>query len=122
MLKWASGRRRTMRTLRQRWAAGWCLLMVAFLAVIQFGGFDHPPLPLYLLFSGVWLFGAAMLWWFPTFGAIGTALYGVLLGVQLFLMHGLTPMNALLALASFAGSAWALSVLIQRRRSRQLGA
>ena len=90
--------------------------MVAFLALVQFGGFPHPPTFLYVLFSGVWVFGAAMLWWFPTFGAIGTALYGVILGVQLFAMHGFTPMNALLALASFTGSAWAVAVLIERRR------
>lgn len=90
--------------------------MVAFLAFVQFGGFPHPPTALYLLFSGVWVFGAAMLWWFPTFGAIGTALYGVILGVQLLLMHGVSPMNALLALASFAGSAWAIGVLLELRR------
>lgn len=108
----------TDRTRRQTWAAGWCLLMVAFLALIQFGGFPHPPTFLYALFSAVWLFGAAMLWWFPTFGVIGTALYGVILGVQLLLAHGVTGMNVLLALASFAGTAWAVAVLVERRASR----
>lgn len=90
--------------------------MVALLTIVQFGGFDHPPPFLYALFTGVWLFGAAMLWWFPTFGAIGTALYGLILGVQVLLMHGAEPMNVLLALGSFAGTGWAVAVLLERRR------
>lgn len=106
------------RTTLQKVAAAWCLLMVAFLAVIQFGTDSHPPMFLFLIFSGVWLFGAAMLWWVPVFGAVGTALYGVILGVQLFVMHGFSGMNAALGAASFVGSALAVLFLVERLRSR----
>lgn len=106
------------RTTLQKAAAAWCLLMVAFLAVLQFGTDSHPPLFLFLIFSGVWIFGAAMLWWVPTFGAIGTALYGVILGVQLFRAHGFTSLNAGLGAASFIGSVLAVLFLVERLRSR----
>lgn len=97
-------------------AAGWCLLMVALLSAVQFSGGPAPPLPLYLVFSGVWLFGAAMLLAFPRFGAWGTALYGVILGVQVINMHGGSPLNWLLAVGSFAGSGLALAYLMALRR------
>lgn len=105
------------RTLLQKAAAAWCLLMVAFLAILQFATASHPPLPLFLVFAGVWVFGAAMLWWVPRFGAVGTALYGVILGVQLFVMHGFSGLNAALGAASFVGSALAVAFLVERVRS-----
>lgn len=92
--------------------------MAALLTVVQFGGFPHPPLPLYLVFTGVWLFGAAMLWWVPTFGAIGTAAYGVILGVQLFLMHGGSALNIVIAAGSFVAAGIAIAFLLERRRAR----
>lgn len=93
-----------MRSPLQWAAAGWCLLMVAFLTVVQFGGGPSPPLALYLVFSGVWLFGAAMLLTFPRFGAAGTALYGVLLAVQVINMHGGSALNWGIAAGSLAGA------------------
>jgi hypothetical protein len=97
-------------------AALWALLCALALAVLQFGGFPHPPLVFFLIFAGVWLFGAAMLWWLPVFGAVGTALYGVVLAADLLSMHGSGGQNALLAALSLAGSALAVAALLQVRR------
>jgi hypothetical protein len=91
--------------------------MAALLTLYQFApGFGHPPFFLYAIFTGVWLFGAAMLWRFPTFGAAGTALYGVILAVQLLAMHETRGQNVLLAVASFVGAALAVAVLVARGR------
>lgn len=102
----------------QRASAVWCLVMAALLTVVQFGGFPHPPLPLYLVFTGVWLFGAAMLWWVPLFGAVGTAVYGVLLGVQIFLMHGGSALNVVISAGSFLATGLAVAFAIERWRAR----
>ena len=92
--------------------------MAGLLTLYQFApGFGHPPLHLYLVFTGVWLFGAAMLWRLPVFGAIGTALYGVILAFQLFAMHEARAQNVVLAVASLVGAALALAYLVARRRS-----
>jgi uncharacterized membrane protein YccC len=98
-------------------AAGWCVVVALFLTVVQFTVRTPPPLPLYLAFVAVWLFGAGMLVAYPTFGAIGTMLYGVLLGTQLLVMHGLDTLEVTLAGACFVGSALALWTLVERRRS-----
>lgn len=91
--------------------------MAALLTVYQLApGFGHPPLALYLVFTGVWLFGAAMLWRFPVFGAAGTAVYGFVLGAQLLATHAARAQNVVLALASFAGALLAVAVLVARRR------
>lgn len=103
----------------QKLAAGWCLLVAAWLTVYQFvPGFGHPPPHLYAIFTGVWLFGAAMLWWVPAFGAVGTAAYGVLLGFMLLQMHEARAQNVVLALACFAGAGLAAAVLVARLRKR----
>jgi hypothetical protein len=103
--------------LLQRVAAGWCLLVAALLTVYQFApGFGHPPTFLYVLFTGVWLFGAAMLWLAPVFGGVGTALYGVMLGAQLLMTHATRAQNVVLAAASFAGAALAVAFLVARGR------
>ena len=111
--------RLVQRTFFQKVAAGWCLVMALFLVLVQLAGDSPPPLPLFLLFMGVWLFGAAMLWWSPLFGALGTAAYGVLLGAQLLAMHGLTPLTLSLAAASFAATGLALGALLEVRRARR---
>lgn len=102
----------------QGMAAGWCLLMVAFLAVVQSSGGPAPPLFLFLLFSGVWLFGAVMLMVAPRMGAWGTAAYGVILAVQVLNMHGGTALNYAIAVASLVGSGLAVAVLVVLRRPR----
>lgn len=106
------------RTTLQTIAAGWCLLNAAVLTLLQFGGFPHPPLPLYLVFTGVWLFGAAMLWRFPVFGGVGTAIYGAFMGLQILLMHGGDPLNLAVSASSFVAAGLAAAFLAQRRRSR----
>ena len=93
--------------------------MAALLTLYQFApGFGHPPPHLYALFTGVWLFGAAMLWWFPTFGAAGTALYGLILGAQLLAAHETRTQNVVLAVASFVGAALAVAVLVARLKRK----
>lgn len=109
---------RRVRTTLHRAAAGWCLLMAAALTIIQVSPLPGPPLALYLVFTGVWLFGAVMLWVAPVFGAIGTAAYGVILGAQLFAMHGVTLQNGLIALGSFVATGLALTFLRERRKAR----
>lgn len=108
-----------VRSTAQTAAAAWCVAMVLLLSGIQLftSGPGMPP-ELWLVFSGVWLFGAAMLWWFPAFGAIGTAAYGVLLVFLLQRAHGLGGTNALIAIGSLVGAALAVWALVDRRRSR----
>lgn len=105
-----------MRPPLQTIAAAWCVLMVILLSVVQLAT-EGPGMPpaLWLVFSGVWIFGAAMLWWYPTFGAIGTAVYGMLLGAQVLRAHGGSATNFLIAVGSFVGAALAIGVLVQRR-------
>lgn len=108
----------SVRTNLQKLAAAWCVVMVLMLGGIQLAtpGTGMPP-TLWLVFSSVWVFGAAMLWWFPTFGAAGTALYGVILGVNVLTMHGGRSSTYLIALGSFFATALAIAVLVERRRA-----
>lgn len=100
-------------------AALWCVVMVVLLGGIQLLT-TGPGMPaeLWLVFTAVWIFGAAMLWWFPLFGAAGTALYGVILGWNVLAMHGSTGTNWLIAIGSFVATALALGVLWKRLRAR----
>lgn len=103
----------------QRLAAYWCLTMAALLLalVVLPPNLGIPPF-LAALFIGVWLFGAAMLWWYPTFGALGTAGWGILSGAQAIRAHGMEASQTItLVLGSFLGAALALTFLVQRRRS-----
>ena len=97
-------------------ASSWCAIMVALLAAVQFSSPAHPPLFLFVVFILVWSFGAVMLHAAPRFGAVGTAAYGVLLGVDLLVMHGLNGLNALIAAGSFLGAGLALAFLWTLRR------
>lgn len=97
-----------------------CLAMAGLLGVYQFvPGFGHPPIELFLVFTGVWLFGAAMLWMAPLFGGAGTAAYGLLLGAQLLATHDATrAQNLVLAVGSFAVAALAIAFLVLRWQRR----
>jgi hypothetical protein len=75
------------------------------------------PVTLLALFCAVWVFGAAMLWWSPTFGAVGTALYGVILAGALLSMHGGVALNLALGAGFLVGSLLAVAVLVERWRS-----
>lgn len=101
-------------------AAAWCVLMVVLLAGIQLAT-TGPGMPaeLWLVFTAVWIFGAAMLWWYPTFGAAGTALYGVILGVNVLTMHGGRTSTYLIAAGSFVATGLAIAVLGRRLRARR---
>ncbi|GEM_PF-6987608 len=104
------------RTPLRAFAALWCLLMAAALVAVKLAGWGIPA-ALLVLFSSVWVFGAAMLWWFPLFGAVGTALYGVLLAGALLSMHGGVALNLALSAGFVVGALLALGVLLERRRS-----
>lgn len=106
-----------MRPRIQTAAAAWCVLMVVLLSVVQLAtaGPGMPP-ELWLVFSAVWLFGAAMLWWFRTFGAIGTAAYGLILTFLLYRAHGLGGMNALIAVGSLIATGLSVWLLVRRKR------
>ncbi|HUR69382.1 MAG TPA: hypothetical protein VM370_09065 [Candidatus Thermoplasmatota archaeon] len=103
-----------MRTNLQRIAAAWCLLMAGLLIFVQVAPLPHMPFALFALFNAVWIFGAAMLWWFPTFGAIGTALYGLILAVSIVRMHGGSALNWAIAAGSLIGSGLAIAFLMRR--------
>lgn len=91
--------------------------MVLLLAYVQFAAARPPPLPLFLLFVAVWTFGAAMLYARPLFGALGTALYGAIMAVQVLNMHGGSALNFAIAGGSLAATALALLLAFQLRRS-----
>lgn len=107
-----------VRPTLQTAAAAWCVLMVLLLSGVQLftQGPGMPP-QLWLVFSAVWVFGAAMLWWFPTFGAIGTAVYGLLLTYLLWRAHGLAGANVLIAIGSLVGTGLAIGVLLRARKA-----
>lgn len=105
------------RSTLQAFAALWCLLMAVALVGVKLAGWAI-PLPLLALFSGIWVFGAAMLWWVPAFGALGTALYGLLLSAALLSMHGAVALNVALSAGFVVGSLLAVAFLVQRRRAR----
>jgi uncharacterized RDD family membrane protein YckC len=94
--------------------------MVLLLAGIQLAtpAAGMPP-ALWFAFSAVWIFGAAMLWWFPMFGAWGTALYGVILGVNVLQMHGGRTSTWLVAAGSFLATVLALAVYLELRRNKK---
>jgi hypothetical protein len=101
----------------QAFAALWCVLMAAALVGVRLAGWAI-PLWLLAIFCGVWLFGAAMLWWVPRFGAVGTALYGVLLSASLLSMHGAIALNVALASGFLLAAILALAVLWTKRSER----
>lgn len=104
-----------MRITPPRVAAVACVAMILLLSAIQLftRGPGMPP-SLWLVFGAVWLFGAAMLWWFPTSGAIGTGLYGVILVFLLWRAHGLSGVNALIGIGSLVTAGLALRSLSHR--------
>lgn len=108
-----------VRPTLQTAAAAWCVLMVLLLSGVQLftQGPGMPP-QLWLVFSAVWVFGAAMLWWFPMFGASGTAIYGLILGVNVLTMHGTKTSTVLIAAGSFGATALCLALLWQRMRAK----
>ena len=100
-----------------RVAAGLCILNVLVLSWVQLFHDEKPPVALFVVFVAVWLFGAAMLLTFPTFGAYGTMAYGLLLAVLVVNMHGLTGTDVVIAAASFAAAVGAAVALVTRRRA-----
>lgn len=102
-------------------AAGLALAMAALLVVLQFvvTPLVKAPTPLFLAFTAVWVFGAVMLVTFPTFGAAGTALYGLLIAWGFWRMHGLRNVeDGLVIVGSLAAGALSAMVLVKRIRAR----
>jgi hypothetical protein len=108
---------RVARSRLQGFAALWCLLMAMVLVGVKLAGWAIPVL-LLVVFSAVWAFGAAMLWWSPVFGGVGTTLYGILLAGALLSMHGGLALNVGLSAGFLVGSLLAAGVLVERWRSR----
>ena len=107
------------RTKLQKAAAAWALGVAALLVILTVvpPRTGIPPV-LLGLFVGLWVFGATMLWYFPLFGAAGTAAWGLLSGGQALAMHGTSPQNLLVVVASFVGAALALAHLAEWWRKR----
>lgn len=119
----AKGRRpapaRMQRSNLQRAAVLAALLMALLLVgVWVMPGSEIPP-RFAALFTAIWLFGAAMMWWFPLFGATGSALWGLLSGSQAISMHGFQGINAVVVVGSFVTAGLALALLVERWRARR---
>lgn len=98
-------------------AIGVCLFMVLTLAALQFVLTPRTSAPtfLFVLFVGLWIFGAAMLARFPRFGAVGTALWGVLSALGAWQTHAnLDIENATLIFGSLAASGLAVGTLVTK--------
>ena len=77
------------------------------------------PFVLYVVFVAVWLFGAAMLLWKPRFGAVGTALYGLVVTAEFWSMHGLRGAEDVAVVGgALLATGFALAVLVQTMRPR----
>jgi hypothetical protein len=109
------------RTL-QRLAVVGCAANALILASVQLVGAAKPPALLFVLFAGLWVFGGAMLLRAPTFGAVGTTMWGLLAGLQVLGMHGADATTLLVSVASLATAALAAWFAVARRRARKLGA
>lgn len=105
-----------MLLLTRRLAIAGCLAMLALQVLLQFvlTPGRAAPTALFALFSLLWAFGAAMLRFHPWFGALGTALWGMLAVIGAARTHEGTWEGTVLILGSgltaiFA--AWHLLVL-----------
>lgn len=111
--KWATASR------LQRLAVGATLLNVILLLLLQFvlTSGAGAPLPLFMLFIGIWLFGAAMLLVAPRFGAVGTAAWGLLAAGAAYRTHqSLDAANLTVILASLLAAVLAILFLVERVR------
>lgn len=88
--------------LVRRLAVAGCAINAVLLLLVQLAGPTKPPFWLFLIFFGVWAFGAIMLELMPKLGTVGTAVYGVVLGLDLISMHGASNLNIGLALSALA--------------------
>ncbi len=96
-----------------------CLFNMAVIAVLQFAITTGrgAPVALFLLFEGIWLFGAVMLLVAPRFGATGTAAWGILAAVAAYRTHrSLDASNTTILVASILGAVVAIAFLVQRLR------
>lgn len=91
--------------------------MVLVLALLQFVLTPRTSAPthLFVLFVGLWVFGAAMLARFPRFGAAGTALWGVISALGAWQTHAtLNAENLTLILGSLVASGFAVGTLVTK--------
>lgn len=101
-----------------------CLAMASLLVALQFvltpGA--AAPTPLFLLFTLVWLFGAAMLGVAPRFGAAGTTAYGLISAFGVWRTHAVIDLeNAVLLGGSLAAAGLAAGVLVAAVRESARG-
>lgn len=108
-------------TRSQRYAIAGAVFNVVLLVLFQFvlTPGEAAPLPLFLLFVGLWIFGAVMLVVLPTFGAVGTAAWGFLAAGAAWRTHASFDLEDVsLISASLGGGLLALGFLIGRIQSR----
>lgn len=93
------------------------LFMVVLQALLQFvlTPDTQAPWPLFLLFTGLWIFGAGMLMRFPRFGAAGTAAWGLLSAIGAWQTHAAINLeNTLLIAGSLIASILAVLTLVTK--------
>ncbi|HEX2022072.1 MAG TPA: hypothetical protein VHH36_05120 [Candidatus Thermoplasmatota archaeon] len=100
-----------------RWTAqALCAFMAVVQVALQYGfGPNRAPAGLFLLFTGLWIFGFAMLRLAPWFGAAGTAAWGLIAALGAWRMDH----SWLLVGGSLAVAAAALANLAALARRRQ---
>lgn len=107
----------------QRAAAIACLGMAVVLVLYQFVLTPDvaAPRPLFLVFTLVWLFGAAMLALLPRFGAAGTLAYGLISAWGAWRTHAVASIeNVILVGGSLLAAALAGWFLVERLRAKRL--
>lgn len=98
---------------------GMAVVLVLFQTVLTPG--VAAPRPLFLVFTLVWLFGAAMLAVAPRFGAAGTLAYGLLSAWGAWRTHAVLSIeNVILIGGSLAAAALAGWFLVERLRATRL--
>ncbi|HLE96775.1 MAG TPA: hypothetical protein VI997_05325 [Candidatus Thermoplasmatota archaeon] len=106
-------------------ASGACAAMVVYMATLQWvltPGVAAPP-ALFWTFVAVWIFGAVMLQVAPAFGAVGTALFGVVSAWGAWTMHRSDAVEDLaLIVGSLAAAGLAAAAIVVRTRDRNRAA
>lgn len=106
------------RTLR-RAASAAAFAMAVLLTLLQtvLTPATRAPTGLYVLFTAIWVFGGVMLLWKPRFGAVGTALYGLVVAGEFWSMHGIRSVEDVAVVAgALLATALALAVLVKTMR------
>lgn len=97
-----------------------CIGMAVVIVALQFALTPDTRAPtfLFIVFTGLWAFGALMLSVAPVFGAVGTTLWGLISAVGAWRTHeGVSIENSILIGGSLAAAALAAAYLVARSRA-----